>query len=65
MNFLQTSSTRISSDSLQDMLQHGNSLTVSGYKLQPTLNWSFYINEHLAEHIIRYFKILNSQTVKA
>ena len=64
MNFLQTSSTRITSDSLYDLLQNGTSLTLSSYKVQPTLNWSFYINEHLGEHIMRYFKILNSELIK-
>lgn len=61
MNFLHTSSVKMTSDSLYDLLQTGGSLTPGGYRRQQTLDWSFYISEHLGEHIMRYFKILNSK----
>ncbi|KAM7361700.1 vacuolar protein sorting 13B isoform 2-T2 [Cochliomyia hominivorax] len=61
MNFLHTSSVKMTSDSLYDLLQTGSTLTTGGYRRQQTLDWSFYISEHLGEHIMRYFKILNSK----
>ncbi|XP_046806664.1 vacuolar protein sorting-associated protein 13B [Lucilia cuprina] len=64
MNFLHTSSIKMTSDSLYDLLQTGGSLASGGYRRQQTLDWSFYISEHLGEHIMRYFKILNSNIIK-
>ncbi|XP_073817283.1 vacuolar protein sorting 13B isoform X2 [Musca autumnalis] len=67
MNFLHTSSIKITSDSLfSDLLNTSNESTditqnSSNYKRSQTLDWTFYISEHLGEYILRYFKILNSK----
>ncbi|XP_061387162.1 intermembrane lipid transfer protein VPS13B [Musca vetustissima] len=70
MNFLHTSSIKITSDSLfSDLLQHNathepNDIimnSTSNYKRTQTLDWTFYISEHLGEYILRYFKILNTK----
>ncbi|XP_058985596.1 intermembrane lipid transfer protein VPS13B-like [Musca domestica] len=67
MNFLHTSSIKITSDSLFSDLLHtsneSNDLmhSTSNYKRSQTLDWTFYISEHLGEYILRYFKILNSK----
>lgn len=69
MNFLHTSSIKITSDSLYDLLQthtdstghNVNASNSTNYGRQQTLDWQFYISEHLGEYIMRYFKIINSK----
>lgn len=68
MNFLHTSSIKITSDSLYDLLQtnsdHPNNDNIGqpyNYRHSKTLDWTFYIGEHLGEYIMRYCKILNSK----
>ncbi|XP_075147258.1 vacuolar protein sorting 13B isoform X1 [Haematobia irritans] len=69
INFLHTSSIKIASDSLYDLLQPHNDTSVDdvstnnvwNQRHSQTLDWTFYINEHLGEYIMRYLKILNSK----
>ncbi|XP_059217881.1 intermembrane lipid transfer protein VPS13B isoform X1 [Stomoxys calcitrans] len=68
INFLHTSSIKIASDTLYDLLQTHNETedpstnnAAWNYRHSQTLDWTFYINEHLGEYIMRYLKILNSK----